>query len=97
MDKNDDTKLRTVTPFAFSPDGSHFLAELDGKVKRGVTYEYAEEHHPEWLADPEVEIVAYSSSSSPSSKPGSGPAKVTSDNYRAGWDRIFGKRETGEA
>lgn len=26
-----------------------------------------------------------------------GPAKVTSDAYRAGWDNIFGKKVVGEA
>ena len=31
---------------------------------------------------------------SPSSK---GPAMVASDEYRAGWDQIFGKRTVGEA
>lgn len=27
----------------------------------------------------------------------SGPARVTSNNYRAGWDNIFGKQTVGEA
>lgn len=93
MNPFDDTRLRSVTPIAaLSPDSGHLLvSDSEGKTYHAVTYEHAAEAHPEYL-DGSIEMAAYAAP--PERK---GPPKVTSDAYRAGWDRIFGKAPAGEA
>lgn len=94
MGKHDDTRVKDATILATDGQG-HFIARHeDGWIGTGVTYEYAEVHHPEMLQDPDTEFVR---ASWPREGGRSGPAMVASNAYRAGWERVFGKAEVGEA
>lgn len=89
MKDNDDTATptaRALTPLV----NGHALAVTDaGKVVSVVTPEHAAEHHPDLLAS--GEYTTYMVRYPKGERASDGPAQVTTEAYRDGWERIFGR------
>lgn len=87
MNDHDDTTIKSAEVLVDAGNGHALARAEDGRLLHVVTPEHAAEHHPNIVGSAEVVRLRRST----------GPARVATNAYRAGYDRIFAKSPVGEA